>query len=102
MRAGGQSNGGGQRAFSGPGGLWPLLAAVPLDLGGFYLALSALHVVPAGWPAADLSTATLVTAATGLFAAARAIALIALRHLLHWRAASNAWSRAAVRDPQSR
>jgi len=77
--------------------LWSLLAAVPLDAAGLYLALSAFHLVPSGWPAAELPSSTLFAAAAVSFALARAIALIALRHLLRWRSASNDWSRRVVR-----
>jgi hypothetical protein len=77
--------------------LWSLLAAVPLDAAGLYLTLSAFHLVPSGWPGAELPSSTLFAAAAVSFALARVIALIALRHLLRWRAASNDWSRRVVR-----
>jgi hypothetical protein len=95
----------GAPALSGRGGpraLWSLLAAVPLDAAGLYLVLSALHLVPTGWPAADAPSSALLAAAVALLALARVIALIAVRHLLRWRAASDEWSRTVVRDPHAR
>ena len=83
-----------RRTSHGPrGGAWPLLVAIPLDVAGLYLVLAALHLVPDAWPGPERSSWALLAAAVGLFAAARAIALVALGRLVRWRAASEAWSR---------
>lgn len=89
-------------AHDGPRALWSLLAAVPLDAAGLYLVLSGLHLLPEGWPAAGAPSGALLAAAAVLFALARLIALIAVRHLLRWRAASDEWSRTVVRGPHLR
>lgn len=90
------------RRRGGPRGAWSLLVAIPLDALGLYLVLAALHLVPEAWPAAEKPTWTLLAAAVGLFALARAIALVALRSLLRWRAASDAWSKIASQGPRTR
>ena len=77
----------------GPRGAWSLLVAIPLDAAGLYLVLAAMHLLPDAWPAAEEPASTLLALAACLFAAARAIALVTLRRLLTWRAASDAWSK---------
>ena len=84
-----------RRGQAAPRGTWSLLLAIPLDVAGLYLVLAALHLVPDAWPAAETPTWTLVAMAVGLFALARAIALVALRSLIRWRSASHAWSKLA-------
>jgi len=84
-----------RRRGGAPRGTWSLLLAIPLDVAGLYLVLAALHLVPDAWPAAETPTWALLATAVGLFALARAIALLALRSLLRWRAASDAWSKIA-------
>lgn len=90
------------RATSGPRGAWPLLIAIPLDAAGLYLTLAALHLIPEAWPAAERSSWVLLATAVALFALARAIALMALRRLLRWRCASDAWSKMISQGSRSR
>ena len=90
-----------RRGRGSPRGIWSLLVAIPLDAAGLYLVLAALHLIPDAWPAAERSTWTLLAAAVGLFALARAIALVALRSLLRWRSASDAWSKIASQGPRT-
>ena len=91
-----------RRGRAAPRGTWSLLLAIPLDIAGLYLVLAALHLVPDAWPAAETPTWTLVAMAVALFALARAIALLALRSLIRWRAASDAWSKLASQRPHTR
>ena len=91
-----------RRPSHGPRATWSLLIAIPLDAGGLYLALAALHLIPQAWPAAEHSSWILAGAAVALFASARAIALVALRRLVHWRAASDAWSKLVSNGPHTR
>ena len=90
-----------RRGRAAPRGTWSLLLAIPLDVAGLYLVLAALHLVPDAWPAAETPTWTLVAMAVALFALARAIALLALRSLIRWRAASDAWSKLASQRPHT-
>ena len=91
-----------RRYRDGPRGAWSLIVAIPLDAAGLYLVLAALHLLPNAWPAAEKPTLTLLALAACLFAAARAIALVALRRLLRWRAASDAWSKIVSQGPHTR
>jgi hypothetical protein len=91
-----------KRASPGPRGTWSLLIAIPLDAAGLYLVLAALHLIPEAWPAAERSSFVLLALAVGLFALARAIALMTLRRLLRWRAASDAWSKMVSNGPRTR
>lgn len=75
----------------GPSGAWSLWIVIPLDALGLYLVLAALEMIPAGWPAPHIAAWITLTSAVVLFALARAIALLALRHLVRWRLASEAW-----------
>lgn len=90
------------RRRHGPRAAWSLLIAIPLDAAGLYLALAALHLIPEAWPAAEHSSWVLAAAAVALFASARAIALVALRRLVRWRAASDAWSKLVSHGPRTR
>jgi hypothetical protein len=90
------------RHGSAPRGAWSLLLAIPLDVVGLYLVLAALHFIPDAWPAAETPTWTLLATAVGLFALARAIALMALRSLLRWGKTSDAWNKIASQGPHSR
>lgn len=90
------------RKSHGPRATWSLALAIPLDVAGLYLALAALHLIPQAWPAAEHSSWVLAAAAVALFAAARAIALVALRRLVRWRAASDAWSKFVSQGPHTR
>jgi hypothetical protein len=90
-----------RRGQDAPRGTWSLLLAIPIDVAGLYLVLAALHLIPDAWPAAETPTWTLLATAVGLFALARAIALLALRSLLRWRAASDAWSKIASQRPHT-
>jgi len=80
----------------GPSGAWSLWVVIPLDALGLYLVLAALELIPPSWPAPHLAAWATLTGAVVLFALARAIALLALRRLLRWRLASDAWSRIAA------
>jgi hypothetical protein len=91
-----------RRGSGAPRGTWSLLLAIPLDVAGLYLVLAALHLIPDAWPAPETPTWTLLATAVALFALARAIALLALRSLLRWRAASDAWSKIASQGPHTR
>lgn len=91
-----------RRRSHGPRSAWSLLVAIPLDIAALYLVLAALHLVPDAWPAAEHSRWALLAAAVALFAAARAIALLALHRLVRWRAASEAWSRLVTQRPHTR
>jgi hypothetical protein len=91
-----------RRNTEAPRGAWSLLLAIPLDVAGLYLVLAALHFIPEAWPGAERPTWILIATAVGLFALARAIALLALRSLLRWRAASDAWSKIASQGPHTR
>ena len=92
----------GRRGTEAPRGAWSLLLAIPLDVAGLYLVLAALHFIPEAWPAAETPTWMLLATAVGLFALARTIALLALRSLLRWRAASDGWSKVASQRPRTR
>ena len=91
-----------RRATPGPRGTWFLLIAIPLDAAGLYLVFAALHFIPDAWPAAERPSWALLATAVGLFALARAIALMTLRRLLRWRAASDAWSKMVSHGPRTR
>lgn len=80
----------------GPSGAWSLWVVIPLDVMGLYLALAALEIIPPNWPAPHLAAWATLTGAVALFALARAIALLALRRLLRWRLASDAWRKMAT------
>jgi len=69
---------------------------VPLDALGLYLVLAALELIPSSWPTPHLAPWVTLASAVAFFALARAIALIALRRLLRWRIASDAWSKAVA------
>ena len=84
------------RRGHGPSGAWSLWIVIPLDALGLYLVLAALNWIPRGWPAPHVDPWTTLTAAVALFALARAIALLALRRLLHWRIASESWRKIAA------
>lgn len=86
----------GGRQAHGPSGVWSLWIVIPLDALGLYLILAALDFIPQGWPTPRLSPWIMLAAAIALFALARAIALLALRHLLRWRIASDSWRRIAA------
>jgi hypothetical protein len=87
-------------ALHGPKGLWSLWLAIPLDVGGLYLAAAWFHLVPTEWAAAAWDRDALFAGAVASFLLARAIALLAVGRVLHWRAASERWSRIAARDPR--
>jgi len=91
-----------RRSIPGPRGTWSLLIAIPLDAVGLYLVLAALHLIPEAWPAAERPSWALLATAVGLFALARAIALMTLRRLLRWRAASDGWSKMVSQGPRTR
>ena len=91
-----------KQASAAPRGVWSLLVAIPLDAAGLYLVLAALHLLPEAWPAAALSSWMLLATAVGLFALARAIALMTLRRLLRWRVAADAWSKMISQGPRAR
>ncbi len=82
----------------GPAGAWTLWIAIPLDAAGLYLVLACLDLLPVAWPTPHAHGWVLIAAAVALFAAARAIALVALRGLLKWRIASDSWSRLVRRS----
>jgi len=84
------------RKQRGPSGAWSLWIVIPLDALGLYLVLAALNWIPRSWPAPPIDTWTTLTGAVALFALARAIALLALRRLLHWRVASDSWRKIAA------
>jgi hypothetical protein len=80
----------------GPAGAWSLWIVIPLDALGLYLILAAFDLIPRHWPSPHLAAGLTIANAVLVFALARAIALIALRRLLRWRHASDAWSRIAA------
>lgn len=84
------------RRRHGPSGAWSLWIVIPLDALGLYLVLAALNWIPHGWPAPQVAPWTTLATAVALFALARAIALLALRRLLHWRIASESWRKIAA------
>jgi hypothetical protein len=91
-----QSTETGSRKRHGPSGAWSLWIVIPLDVIGLSLVLAALNWIPRSWPAPPIDAWMTLTAAVALFALARAVALIALRRLLHWRVASDSWRRVAA------
>ncbi len=80
----------------GPSGAWSLWVVIPLDALGLYFVLAALELIPSSWPAPHLAPWVTLAGAVALFALARAIALVALRRLLRWRIASDAWRKIAA------